>query len=80
MFGPHDSLSLTRGVRFAGIRVALVLVPAVAALAVAPMLLMLLPLAFAGLPFLLFTFLGGASRHRFETKQIQAWSASVQPA
>jgi hypothetical protein len=80
MFGPHDSLSTTRGVRFAGIRVVVLLAPAFAALAVAPMLLMLLPLAFAGLPFLLVTFLGGASRHRFETRRIQAWNAAAQHA
>lgn len=80
MFGPHDSLSFTRGVRFTAVRVVMLLAPVFAALAVAPMLLILLPLAFAGLPFLLVTFLGGASQHHFETKRIQAWSAAVQHA
>lgn len=77
MFGPHDSLSAARGVRFVAIRASVVVAPLLVVLVGAPMLLMLLPLAFAGLPFLLVAFLSGASRNRFETRHIQAWQRSV---
>lgn len=77
MFGPHDSLSAARGARFLASRACVLVAALFVVLAGAPMLLVLLPLAFVGLPFLMVAFLSGASRNRFETRHIQAWQRSV---
>jgi hypothetical protein len=80
MFGPHDSLSTARGLRFIAVRSVVLAGPVFVAIAAAPMLLMLLPVAFAGLPFLLFAFLSGASGTRYETKRIETWRGVPQHA
>jgi hypothetical protein len=80
MFGPHDSLSTARGMHYIATRTLVVSVPVLVTLAAAPMLLMLLPLAFAGLPFLLVAFFPGASENRFETRRIRARQAVPQLA
>jgi hypothetical protein len=80
MFGPHDSHSVARGVQFVAVRALVLSSPALVLLVAAPMVLMLLPLAFAGLPFLLVSFLSGATSQRFETKRALAWRAVAHPA
>jgi uncharacterized membrane protein YoaK (UPF0700 family) len=80
MFGPHDSLSAERGAHFVATRAFWLSAPLLTLLAALPMLLVLLPLAFAGLPFLVVSFLSGASNNRFETRRIRAWQAVAQPA
>jgi hypothetical protein len=80
MFGPHDSLSTARGAHFVAIRAFWLSAPLLALFTALPMLLLLLPLAFAGLPFLVFSFVSGAFGNRFETRRIRAWQAVTQPA
>lgn len=52
---------------------AVVLVPPFAALAFAPMLLLLAPLALIALPFMVAAFFTGAADHHMETRRIHAW-------
>ena len=54
---------------------AVVLVPPFAALAIAPMLLLLAPLALIALPFMVLAFFTGASDNHMETRRIDAWRA-----
>jgi hypothetical protein len=50
-----------------------VLVPPFVALAVAPMLLVLAPLALIALPFMVAAFFTGAADNHMETRRIDAW-------
>jgi hypothetical protein len=59
--------------RIAVIVVTVVLVGPFVALGLAPMLLVLLPVALLALPFMLFAFFSGAAEARMETRRMRAW-------
>ena len=64
-------------VRGAAVLGAAVLVPPFIALAVAPMLLMLLPVAFVAIPFMVPAFFGGAHANRSESIRNRKWPTEL---
>lgn len=69
-----DEQNLVRGTsRVAAAVAALLLLPPFIALAVAPMLLLLVPVAIVGIPFMIPAFFSGTLSSRVELRRIESW-------
>ena len=66
--------SVTRG---ASVLATILLVTPFVAFALAPVLLLLMPLAFIAIPFMVLAFWPGAAENHMETRRIRAWQPAV---
>ena len=76
---PANTLPPLKPARIATVLLTAILLPPFVVLAIAPMLLMLVPVAFVAIPFMIPAFFGAAHSSQAECQRVRAWRGALVP-